>query len=75
MGSIDIAAPSARVMVAVFCPLHQVGKRRGGAKLALKTGMVAKKHKADEEVRIASFSILISTIWLAKLFCTSQYRR
>lgn len=49
MGSIDIAAPSARVMVAVFCPLHQVGKRRGGAKLALKTGMVAKKHKADEE--------------------------
>ncbi|XP_062891903.1 telomerase RNA component interacting RNase isoform X1 [Mobula hypostoma] len=29
--------------------LNIVGKRRGGAKLALKTGMVAKKHKADEE--------------------------
>ncbi|XP_069783265.1 telomerase RNA component interacting RNase [Narcine bancroftii] len=28
---------------------YPVGKRRGGAKLALKTGMVAKKHKADEE--------------------------
>ncbi|GCB61977.1 telomerase RNA component interacting RNase [Scyliorhinus torazame] len=29
--------------------LNIVGKRRGGAKLALKTGMVAKKHKAEEE--------------------------
>uniref|UniRef100_UPI00398E333D telomerase RNA component interacting RNase n=1 Tax=Pristiophorus japonicus TaxID=55135 RepID=UPI00398E333D len=29
--------------------LSIVGKRRGGAKLALKTGMVAKKFKADEE--------------------------
>ncbi|XP_051897896.1 telomerase RNA component interacting RNase-like [Pristis pectinata] len=29
--------------------LNIVAKRRGGAKLALKTGMVAKKHKADEE--------------------------
>ncbi|KAJ8251679.1 hypothetical protein GJAV_G00223950 [Gymnothorax javanicus] len=27
-----------------------VGKRRGGAKLALKTGMVAKKQKVDPEV-------------------------
>ncbi|KAJ8283762.1 hypothetical protein COCON_G00026120 [Conger conger] len=27
-----------------------VGKRRGGAKLALKTGMVAKKQKTDTEV-------------------------
>ncbi|XP_038640850.1 telomerase RNA component interacting RNase [Scyliorhinus canicula] len=29
--------------------MNIVGKRRGGAKLALKTGMVAKKHKAEEE--------------------------
>uniref|UniRef100_V9LE36 Telomerase RNA component interacting RNase n=1 Tax=Callorhinchus milii TaxID=7868 RepID=V9LE36_CALMI len=29
--------------------LNIVGKRRGGAKLALKTGMVAKKHKAEDE--------------------------
>ncbi|XP_048377943.2 telomerase RNA component interacting RNase [Stegostoma tigrinum] len=29
--------------------LNIVGKRRGGAKLALKTGMVAKKHKTEEE--------------------------
>ncbi|XP_016108341.1 uncharacterized protein C19orf43-like isoform X1 [Sinocyclocheilus grahami] len=28
-----------------------VGKRRGGARLALKTGMVAKKQKLDSEVR------------------------
>ncbi|XP_043940679.1 telomerase RNA component interacting RNase [Protopterus annectens] len=30
--------------------LHFVGKRRGGAKLALKTGAVAKKQKVDEEI-------------------------
>uniref|UniRef100_A0A8C2SSP0 Telomerase RNA component interacting RNase n=1 Tax=Coturnix japonica TaxID=93934 RepID=A0A8C2SSP0_COTJA len=30
--------------------LHQVGRRRGGNKLALKTGVVAKKQKTDEEV-------------------------
>lgn len=31
-------------------PSTQVGKRRGGAKLALKTGVVAKKQKLDSEV-------------------------
>ncbi|NXU96993.1 TRIR RNase, partial [Cettia cetti] len=30
--------------------LPQVGRRRGGNKLALKTGVVAKKQKTDEEV-------------------------
>ncbi|XP_053573815.1 telomerase RNA component interacting RNase [Bombina bombina] len=30
-------------------PVSFVGKRRGGARLALKTGMVAKKPKTDEE--------------------------
>nr|DBA29974.1 TPA: hypothetical protein GDO54_006018 [Pyxicephalus adspersus] len=30
-------------------PISFVGKRRGGAKLALKTGMVAKKPKTDDE--------------------------
>ncbi|XP_069803765.1 telomerase RNA component interacting RNase [Dendropsophus ebraccatus] len=30
-------------------PVSFVGKRRGGAKLALKTGIVAKKPKTDEE--------------------------
>ncbi|XP_063305657.1 telomerase RNA component interacting RNase [Pelobates fuscus] len=30
-------------------PIGFVGKRRGGAKLALKTGIVAKKPKTDEE--------------------------
>ncbi|KAM3848995.1 telomerase RNA component interacting RNase isoform 1-T1 [Vipera latastei] len=30
--------------------LSFVGKRRGGSKLALKTGMVAKKQKTEEEV-------------------------
>ncbi|KAM8972820.1 telomerase RNA component interacting RNase [Pelodytes ibericus] len=30
-------------------PIGFVGKRRGGAKLALKTGIVAKKPKSDEE--------------------------
>ncbi|XP_035169084.1 telomerase RNA component interacting RNase, partial [Oxyura jamaicensis] len=39
-----------RVTVAVFCPFTQVGRRRGGNKLALKTGVVAKKQKTDEEV-------------------------
>ncbi|KAJ8264017.1 hypothetical protein GJAV_G00144140 [Gymnothorax javanicus] len=29
---------------------NQVGKRRSGAKLALKTGMVAKKRKSETEV-------------------------
>lgn len=32
--------------------LHQVGRRRGGNKLALKTGVVAKKQKTDEEVKM-----------------------
>lgn len=40
---------SARVTVSVFSPPTQVGKRRGGAKLALKTGLVAKKQKLDSE--------------------------
>lgn len=40
---------SARVTVSVFSPPTQVGKRRGGAKLALKTGVVAKKQKHDSE--------------------------
>ncbi|XP_029139858.1 telomerase RNA component interacting RNase [Protobothrops mucrosquamatus] len=31
-------------------PFTQVGKRRGGSKLALKTGVVAKKQKTEEEV-------------------------
>nr|XP_041567775.1 telomerase RNA component interacting RNase [Taeniopygia guttata] len=31
-------------------PLSFVGRRRGGNKLALKTGVVAKKQKTDEEV-------------------------
>uniref|UniRef100_V9LJ44 Telomerase RNA component interacting RNase n=1 Tax=Callorhinchus milii TaxID=7868 RepID=V9LJ44_CALMI len=54
-GSFDISgdggskAANSGITVAVFCPLPQVGKRRGGAKLALKTGMVAKKHKAEDE--------------------------
>lgn len=30
-------------------PISFVGRRRGGAKLALKTGLVAKKPKTDEE--------------------------
>ncbi|KAJ6668046.1 hypothetical protein lerEdw1_016367 [Lerista edwardsae] len=30
--------------------LSFVGKRRGGSKLALKTGVVAKKHKTEDEV-------------------------
>uniref|UniRef100_A0A8C0GW42 Telomerase RNA component interacting RNase n=1 Tax=Chelonoidis abingdonii TaxID=106734 RepID=A0A8C0GW42_CHEAB len=34
----------------LFCPFTQVGKRRGGNKLALKTGVVAKKQKTEEEV-------------------------
>ncbi|EFB28609.1 hypothetical protein PANDA_009855, partial [Ailuropoda melanoleuca] len=34
----------------VFCPFTQVGKRRGGNKLALKTGIVAKKQKTEDEV-------------------------
>lgn len=41
----------ARITVSVFYPLTQVGKRRGGSKLALKTGMVAKKQKVDPEVQ------------------------
>lgn len=40
----------APVTVAVFCPFTQVGKRRGGNKLALKTGIVAKKQKTEDEV-------------------------
>ncbi|KAL7989286.1 hypothetical protein Chor_011952 [Crotalus horridus] len=40
----------ARITVAVFYPFTQVGKRRGGSKLALKTGVVAKKQKTEEEV-------------------------
>ncbi|XP_041091774.1 telomerase RNA component interacting RNase isoform X1 [Polyodon spathula] len=44
------ASARLRITVAVFCPLTQVGKRRGGAKLALKTGMVAKKKKLESEV-------------------------
>ncbi|XDV12267.1 hypothetical protein PO909_000976, partial [Leuciscus waleckii] len=32
-----------------------VGKRRGGARLALKTGMVAKKQKLDSEVRRSDY--------------------
>uniref|UniRef100_A0A8B9NXG2 Telomerase RNA component interacting RNase n=1 Tax=Apteryx owenii TaxID=8824 RepID=A0A8B9NXG2_APTOW len=44
------AAPAPRVTVAVFCPFTQVGRRRGGNKLALKTGVVAKKQKTEEEV-------------------------
>lgn len=43
---------SARVTVSVFSPPTQVGKRRGGAKLALKTGVVAKKQKHDSEVSL-----------------------
>ncbi|XP_018095131.1 telomerase RNA component interacting RNase isoform X1 [Xenopus laevis] len=43
-------AARARITVAVFCPFHpQVGKRRGGAKLALKTGIVTKKPKNEED--------------------------
>uniref|UniRef100_A0A3B3S5V0 Telomerase RNA component interacting RNase n=1 Tax=Paramormyrops kingsleyae TaxID=1676925 RepID=A0A3B3S5V0_9TELE len=34
----------------LLSPTTQVGKRRGGAKLALKTGMVAKKQKLEPEV-------------------------
>ncbi|KAH0629655.1 hypothetical protein JD844_011886 [Phrynosoma platyrhinos] len=40
----------ARITVAVFYPFTQVGKRRGGSKLALKTGVVAKKQKTEDEV-------------------------
>lgn len=40
----------APVTLAVFCPFTQVGKRRGGNKLALKTGIVAKKQKTEDEV-------------------------
>ncbi|XP_053318215.1 telomerase RNA component interacting RNase [Spea bombifrons] len=35
-------------------PIGFVGKRRGGAKLALKTGMVAKKPKTEEEEEVLS---------------------
>ncbi|KAM4748380.1 telomerase RNA component interacting RNase [Rhinophrynus dorsalis] len=35
-------------------PVSFVGKRRGGAKLALKTGMVAKKPKTEEEEVLSS---------------------
>ncbi|KAM9312726.1 telomerase RNA component interacting RNase [Gastrophryne carolinensis] len=35
-------------------PISFVGKRRGGAKLALKTGMVAKKPKAEDEGEVMS---------------------
>lgn len=43
-------AARARITVAVFCPFHpQVVKRKGGARLALKTGMVTKKPKTEEE--------------------------
>lgn len=37
----------------------QVGKRRGGAKLALKTGVVAKKQKPDSEVSHEDFSKIL----------------
>lgn len=50
VGNITLAAARARITVAVFCPFTQVGKRRGGNKLALKTGVVAKKQKTEEEV-------------------------
>lgn len=43
-------AGPAPVTLAVFCPFTQVGKRRGGNKLALKTGIVAKKQKTEDEV-------------------------
>uniref|UniRef100_A0A8C7GTE7 Telomerase RNA component interacting RNase n=1 Tax=Oncorhynchus kisutch TaxID=8019 RepID=A0A8C7GTE7_ONCKI len=48
---VSIGSPPtrARITVSVFYPLTQVGKRRGGSKLALKTGMVAKKQKVDPE--------------------------
>ncbi|XP_030052803.1 telomerase RNA component interacting RNase isoform X1 [Microcaecilia unicolor] len=49
-GNSTIAATRARVTVTVFYPLTQVGKRRGGSKLALKTGVVAKKQKTEDEV-------------------------
>ena len=50
---VSIGSPPtrARITVSVFYPLTQVGKRRGGSKLALKTGMVAKKQKVDPEVQ------------------------
>lgn len=51
MGNIPLAASRARITVAVFYPFTQVGKRRGGSKLALKTGVVAKKQKTEDEVR------------------------
>lgn len=47
-------AGPAPVTVAVLCPFTQVGKRRGGNKLALKTGIVAKKQKTEDEVRGAT---------------------
>lgn len=50
MGNIPLAASRARITVAVFYPFTQVGKRRGGSKLALKTGVVAKKQKTEDEV-------------------------
>uniref|UniRef100_A0A673GEH2 Uncharacterized protein n=1 Tax=Sinocyclocheilus rhinocerous TaxID=307959 RepID=A0A673GEH2_9TELE len=45
-----------RVTLSVCSCLTQVGKRRGGARLALKTGMVAKKQKLDSEVRYMLFN-------------------
>ncbi|XP_021563700.1 uncharacterized protein C19orf43 homolog [Carlito syrichta] len=48
--SAPLRAGPAPVTVAVFCPFTQVGKRRGGNKLALKTGIVAKKQKTEDEV-------------------------
>ncbi|XP_060759998.1 telomerase RNA component interacting RNase-like [Neoarius graeffei] len=36
-----------------------VGKRRGGAKLALKTGVVAKKQKPDSEVSHEDFAKIL----------------
>lgn len=50
MGLSPARAGPAPVTLAVFCPFTQVGKRRGGNKLALKTGIVAKKQKTEDEV-------------------------
>ncbi|XP_073798225.1 telomerase RNA component interacting RNase isoform X2 [Danio rerio] len=43
------ALPEAPVTLSVCSLIDQVGKRRGGARLALKTGVVAKKQKQDSE--------------------------
>ncbi|ELV14301.1 hypothetical protein TREES_T100001185 [Tupaia chinensis] len=45
-----IASSDVFRVLRVFCPFTQVGKRRGGNKLALKTGIVAKKQKTEDEV-------------------------